>query len=101
MPNDHEVLTMKEICDLLQVNQSTVYKLLRERSIPGFRVGSDWRFRRDVIERWMTEQSTGSQQASPKHSPVLTLLAPSFRHHESEKALSTPFDVARFVLGSQ
>ena len=61
-----EVLTMKEICDLLQVNQSTVYKLVRRGGIPGFRVGSDWRFRRDVIERWMTEQSMDGQQARPK-----------------------------------
>ena len=62
-----EVLTMKEICDLLQVNQSTVYKLVRRGSIPNFRVGSDWRFRRDVIERWMTEQSMGTQQARPRY----------------------------------
>ena len=61
-----EVLTMKEICDLLQVNQSTVYKLVRQGSIPGFRVGSDWRFRRDVIERWMVELSMDGQQARPK-----------------------------------
>jgi excisionase family DNA binding protein len=61
-----EVLTMKEICDLLQVNQSTLYKLVRRGSIPGFRVGSDWRFRRDVIERWMVELSMDGQQARPK-----------------------------------
>ena len=61
-----EVLTMKEICDLLHVNQSTVYKLVRRGSIPGFRVGSDWRFRRDVIERWMVELSADGQQARPK-----------------------------------
>jgi excisionase family DNA binding protein len=61
-----EVLTMKEICDLLQVNKSTVYKLVRRGSIPGFRVGSDWRFRRDVIERWIVELSMDGQQARPK-----------------------------------
>jgi len=61
-----EVLTMKEICDLLQVNQSTLYKLVRRGSIPGFRVGSDWRFRRDVIERWIVELSMDGQQARPK-----------------------------------
>ena len=59
-----EVLTMKEVCYLLQ---TTVYKLVKEGSIPGFRVGSDWRFRRDAIERWMTEQSMVTQQARPKH----------------------------------
>ena len=61
-----EVLTMKEICDLLQVHKSTVYKLVRRGSIPGFRVGSDWRFRRDVIERWIVELSMDGQQARPK-----------------------------------
>ena len=67
MAENRDILTMKEICDLLQVDQSTVYKLVRQGSIPGFRVGSDWRFRRDVIERWMVEQSMAIQQARPKH----------------------------------
>ena len=58
---------MKEICDLLQVSQSTLYKLIRAGRIPAFRIGSDWRFRRDVIERWMTEQAMGTQQAKTRH----------------------------------
>ena len=59
---DHEVLTVKEICDLLQVHQSTVYKLVRQGKIPSFRIGSDWRFRRDVIVRWMVEKSMSAGQ---------------------------------------
>ena len=55
---EHEVLTVKEICDLLQVHPSTVYKLVRQGKIPSFRVGNDWRFHRDVIVRWMVEKST-------------------------------------------
>jgi excisionase family DNA binding protein len=66
MAENRDILTMKEICDLLQVDQSTVYKLVRQGSIPGFRVGSDWRFRRDRIERWMIEQSMGTQRVRPK-----------------------------------
>ena len=56
-----EVLTMKEICDLLQVHKSTIYNLARRGQIPGFRVGADWRFRKDAIERWMTEQTIYAQ----------------------------------------
>ncbi len=63
MEIDHEVLTVKEICDLLQVHPSTIYKLIQQDKIPSFRVGSDWRFRRDLIERWMAERSSvGVQQ---------------------------------------
>ena len=60
--DDQEVLTVKELCDLLRLHPSTVYKLIKQDKIPRFRVGNEWRFRRDVIERWMTEQSMNAQR---------------------------------------
>jgi excisionase family DNA binding protein len=57
-----EILTVKEVCELLQVHQSTVYKLIKEGRIPAFRIGSDWRFLKDRIMRWMVEQTTGGSQ---------------------------------------
>jgi excisionase family DNA binding protein len=57
MESDHEILTVREICDLLQVHQSTIYKMVRQGKIPCFRIGSDWRFRRDRIVRWMAERT--------------------------------------------
>src|ERR1700737_4126385 len=62
MESQHEVLTVKEICDLLQVHQSTIYKMVRQGKIPSFRIGSDWRFRRDRIMRWMAERTVGDHQ---------------------------------------
>jgi excisionase family DNA binding protein len=52
-----QVLTVKEVCDLLRVHPTTLYKLIRAGKIPSFRVGSDWRFQQDLIERWMAEES--------------------------------------------
>ena len=63
---DDDILTVRELCDLLQVHKSTLYKLVRKGKIPSFRIGSDWRFRRDAIMHWMTEQSMGTQQVRPK-----------------------------------
>ena len=62
MAANDEVLTVKEVCDLLQVHPSTLYRLVRQGSIPSFRVGIDWRFRKDVIERWTIEQSMCAQR---------------------------------------
>jgi len=45
------------VSEMLHVHPSTIYKLTKSRKIPSFRIGSDWRFRMDVIERWMDEQS--------------------------------------------
>ena len=62
MESDHEILTVREICDLLQVHQSTIYKLVRQGNIPRFRVGADWRFRKDLIERWVAEKTMHARQ---------------------------------------
>lgn len=50
---DDELLTAEELADLLRVHRSTVYRLLRNGQLPAFRVGSDWRFSRDLIEEWV------------------------------------------------
>jgi excisionase family DNA binding protein len=52
-----QVLTVKEVCGLLRVNPTTLYRLIRTGRIPSFRVGSDWRFQQDLIERWMAEKT--------------------------------------------
>ena len=62
MAANDEVLTVKEVCYLLRVHPSTLYKMVRQGSIPSFRVGLDWRFRRDEIERWTIEQSMYTQR---------------------------------------
>jgi excisionase family DNA binding protein len=40
------------------VHPSTIYRLLKRKRIPAFKVGSDWRFDRGGIERWRLAQQT-------------------------------------------
>jgi len=54
---DDEILTVKEVSYILQLHKTTLYKLAKAGKIPGFRIGGDWRFRKDVILRWMTERA--------------------------------------------
>ena len=63
MPSDHELLTIKEIGDLLRLHPSTIYKLTKQGRIPSFRIGNDWRFRMELIERWMAEKSVYARLA--------------------------------------
>ena len=49
------VLTVNDLAHYLKVNQSTVYRLLKAGKLPAFKVGSDWRFRREEIDRWRVE----------------------------------------------
>jgi len=59
-------LTVREVSERLRVHPSTIYHLLRSNQIPAFRVGSDWRFSTEMIDRWMSE----GQQAAMK-VPIL------------------------------
>ena len=49
------VLTLEDVAEYLHVHPSTVYRLLKNRSIPAFKVGSDWRFNQESLDRWIQE----------------------------------------------
>jgi excisionase family DNA binding protein len=51
-----EILAIKELATHLRVHPTTIYRLLRQGHLPGFRVGSNWRFRRSLIEQWQISQ---------------------------------------------
>jgi excisionase family DNA binding protein len=44
------VLTLDEVARYLRVHQSTVYRLLKKKELPGFKMGSDWRFNVESID---------------------------------------------------
>ena len=47
-----EVLRLTEVAEYLRVHPSTIYRLLKRKELPAFKVGSDWRFNRASIDRW-------------------------------------------------
>jgi excisionase family DNA binding protein len=55
---DTKVLTVSELSNYLRVHRSTVYRLLKKGQLPGFRIGSDWRFNVEAIDQWRLQQST-------------------------------------------
>ena len=52
------VLTVGDLSEYFRVHPSTVYRLLRHGKLPAFKVGNDWRFSREAIERWEEQQLT-------------------------------------------
>jgi excisionase family DNA binding protein len=50
------ILTVKELSHYLKVHPSTVYRLLRDGQLPAFKVGSDWRFNVEAIDRWRLQR---------------------------------------------
>jgi len=46
-------MTLEEIAHYLRVHRSTIYRLLKKQALPGFKMGSDWRFNVESIDRWL------------------------------------------------
>ena len=58
MPNViPKVLTLTEVCDYLNVSPVTIYRLLKRKRIPAFRVAGSWRFNVEDLAVWMEDQS--------------------------------------------
>jgi len=51
-----EMLTAKEIQDILQVDRSTVYRMAEADRLPAIKVGRQWRFPADQIQIWLDKQ---------------------------------------------
>ena len=56
MAND-EILTLKEVAQLLKVAEKTVYTMAQNKELPAFKVRGQWRFRREDIDRWIDQQT--------------------------------------------
>jgi excisionase family DNA binding protein len=56
-----EMLTAKEIQDLLQVDRSTIYRMAEDGRIPAIKVGKQWRFPADQIDNWLLAGSRAPQ----------------------------------------
>ena len=55
-PVQDKILTVPEVAELLRVHPSTIYRLLREKKISAFKLGSDWRFNLLQIDKWRLAQ---------------------------------------------
>jgi excisionase family DNA binding protein len=53
----------EEIAPLVHLHPKTIVRFAREGSIPGKKIGKQWRFRLSQIDRWI--ESTDNQSRQP------------------------------------
>lgn len=47
---EESYMTVKEFCNRLQVSQSTVYRMIKERQIPAIKFGRYWKTSRSIFK---------------------------------------------------
>jgi excisionase family DNA binding protein len=66
-----EVMTLREASQYLGISPDTLYKYLGEKSIPAFKLGNRWRFKKDLLDRWMERKSERTELAPESRSKRL------------------------------
>ena len=60
------MLVVDEVARFLRMHPTTIYRLIKSKKIPAFRVGSEWRFSQEAIDRWRSEEEQASISATPR-----------------------------------
>jgi excisionase family DNA binding protein len=53
---EEHLLTVRQLADYMQMNERTILKLVNAGTLPGAKIASQWRFKRDVIDAWLSDQ---------------------------------------------
>lgn len=59
-----KLLTAVEVASYLQVDKFTVYRLVSQKEMPAFKVGNQWRFKKKLLDDWLTRNSNISLEKS-------------------------------------
>ena len=50
------IMNVHEVAEYLRMSEAKVYRLAKERRIPVARIGKTWRFRKDLLDEWLSQR---------------------------------------------
>jgi excisionase family DNA binding protein len=50
------IMTAPELAEYLRIHLTTLYRMVRKRQIPAFKIGTEIRFDKAAIEKWMSDR---------------------------------------------
>lgn len=57
MSDNYEIWTTEEVMDYLLIGRNTLYELLRQGKIKGFKIGSCWKIPKQAVDEYIIQQS--------------------------------------------
>ncbi len=66
MADSREVMNIRQASQYLGVSPDTLYKYVGEQTIPAFKLGNRWRFKKSKLDQWMEEKSSQSGEHAEK-----------------------------------
>jgi excisionase family DNA binding protein len=60
------IWTVHDVAVYLRVSESKIYRLVKQKRIPVARIGKAWRFRKDLLDDWLTQSAVSSMKPDGK-----------------------------------
>jgi len=65
-------MTVKDVASFLSVDEKTIYRLVQQGKLPGFKVAGAWRFQFDDIQGWINLQKSLMTPNISAHQVIAT-----------------------------
>ena len=62
MSDNYEILTTDEVMDYLMIGRNTIYELLKNGKLKGFKIGSCWKIPKAAVDEYIMAESGLGQQ---------------------------------------
>jgi excisionase family DNA binding protein len=66
MADAREVMNIRQASQYLGISPDTLYKYVSEETIPAFKLGNRWKFKKSILDSWMENQSLSSLSTRPR-----------------------------------
>lgn len=58
-----DYLSVAEMAEEFGIHEMTFYRMIRDKKLPAFKIGSQWRIRRVDLESWLSQHASGQLEA--------------------------------------
>lgn len=52
----NDILTLDEMCEILNIGKNTAYRLLNSKEVNGFKIGHTWKIPKTFLEEYITQK---------------------------------------------
>jgi SOS regulatory protein LexA len=79
-----DIMTIEEVAGYLKASITTVYRMLKAKQVPAFKVRNQWRFKKEDLDLWV-KNHTGAEKGV-----AVMVEAPVMTNHDSEQTVDVP-----------
>jgi excisionase family DNA binding protein len=54
---EEKLLSVDDICEYLGIGRDTVYKWIDAKSLPAYRLGRLWKFKKKEVDKWIEKSA--------------------------------------------